>query len=59
MGYKNYPDDIVRCFVARAVENGIDIIRIFDALNDARNMETAVDETLKRGAHAQGTSALP
>jgi oxaloacetate decarboxylase alpha subunit len=55
LGYKNYPDDIVRMFVARAVENGIDIIRIFDALNDARNMETAVDETLKRGAHAQGT----
>lgn len=54
LGYKHYPDDVVRKFVAHAVQNGIDIFRIFDALNDFRNIEVAVDETLKQGAHAQG-----
>ena len=54
LGYKHYPDDIVRKFVQHSVENGIDIIRIFDALNDLRNIEVAVDETKKRGAHASG-----
>ncbi len=51
LGYKHYPDDVVRKFVERSVKNGIDIIRIFDALNDMRNLEVAVDETLKNGAH--------
>lgn len=55
LGYKHYPDDVVRSFVKNAVENGIDIIRIFDALNDFRNIRVAVDETIKQGAHAQGT----
>ncbi len=55
LGYKHYPDDVVRLFVRKSVENGIDIIRIFDALNDVRNIEVAVDETLKAGAHASGT----
>ena len=55
LGYKHYPDDVVRMFVAKSVENGIDIIRIFDALNDIRNLEVAVDEANKRGAHASGT----
>jgi len=55
LGYKHYPDDVVRAFVRKSVENGIDIIRIFDALNDVRNIEVAVDETLKCGAHASGT----
>ena len=54
LGYKHYPDDVVRKFVAHAVLNGMDIFRIFDALNDFRNIETAVDEVLKQGAHAQG-----
>ncbi|MFA5561391.1 MAG: pyruvate carboxylase subunit B [Eubacteriales bacterium] len=54
LGYKHYPDDVVRAFVARAAQNGIDIFRIFDALNDFRNIEVALDETLKQGAHAQG-----
>lgn len=54
LGYKHYPDDVVRKFVAHAATNGIDIFRIFDALNDFRNIETAVDEVLKQGAHAQG-----
>ncbi len=53
LGYKHYPDDVVREFVKHAVHNGIDIIRIFDALNDIRNLETALDQTKKEGAHAQ------
>ena len=55
LGYKHYPDDVVRLFVKKSVENGIDIIRIFDALNDIRNIEVAVDETIKNGAIASGT----
>ncbi len=55
LGYKHYPDDIVRAFVRKSVENRIDIIRIFDALNDLRNIEVAVDEAIKAGAHVQGT----
>ena len=55
LGYRHYSDDTVRRFVRAAVENGMDIIRIFDALNDLRNIETAVDECLKAGGHAQGT----
>lgn len=54
LGYKHYPDDVVRKFVAHAAQNGIDIFRIFDALNDFRNIEVAVDETIKQGKHAQG-----
>jgi len=54
LGYKHYPDDVVRLFVAHAVENGMDIFRIFDALNDFRNIEVAIDEVKKRNAHAQG-----
>lgn len=55
LGYKNYPDDVVEEFVNRSLANGIDIIRIFDALNDLRNMETAIKATKKYGGHAQGT----
>ncbi len=54
LGYKHYPDDVVRKFVAHSIDNGMDIFRIFDALNDFRNIEVAVDEVLKRKAHAQG-----
>ncbi|MBQ6223462.1 MAG: pyruvate carboxylase subunit B [Solobacterium sp.] len=54
LGYKHYSDDTVRAFVRKSVENGIDIIRIFDALNDPMNMATAIDECLKAGGHAQG-----
>ena len=54
LGYKHYPDDVVRMFVKKSVENGIDIIRIFDALNDTRNIQVAVDETIKNGAIASG-----
>ena len=55
LGYKHYPDDIVRAFVRKSVECGIDIIRVFDALNDLRNIQVAVDEGIKAGAHVSGT----
>jgi len=55
LGYKHYSDDVVVEFVKRAVANGIDIIRIFDALNDIRNMETAFKVAKSEGAHIQGT----
>ncbi len=55
LGYRHYSDDMVRRFVRASIENGMDIIRIFDALNDLRNIQTAVDECLKNNGHAQGT----
>lgn len=55
LGYKHYPDDVVREFIKMSVYHGMDIIRIFDALNDFSNIEVAMDETIKQGAHAQGT----
>ena len=54
LGYKHYADDVVKLFVEKSVENGIDIIRIFDALNDLRNIKLAVETTLKAGAIASG-----
>ena len=54
LGYKHYSDDVVRRFVRAAVRNGIDIIRIFDALNDLDNLRVAVEETIKSGAMASG-----
>ena len=53
LGYKHYADDVVDYFVKKSVSNGIDIIRIFDALNDYRNVERAVKATKKEGGHAQ------
>lgn len=55
LGYKHYPDDVVREFIKMSVYHGMDILRIFDALNDFQNIEVAMDETKKQGAHAQGT----
>lgn len=55
LGYKHYSDDVVTEFIKRAIANGIDIIRIFDALNDTRNMETAFKVAKTEGAHVQGT----
>lgn len=55
LGYNHYADDVVTEFVKRSVDNGIDIIRIFDAFNDTRNLETAMKATKAAGAHAQGT----
>ncbi len=57
LGYKNYPDDVVTEFVKRSIANGIDIIRIFDALNDLRNIDTALRVTKQEGAHAQAAIA--
>ena len=54
LGYKHYADDVVEEFVNRAIGNGIDIIRIFDALNDTRNLQKAIEATKKYGGHAQG-----
>ncbi|MEI6856561.1 oxaloacetate decarboxylase subunit alpha [Psychrilyobacter sp.] len=53
LGYRHYGDDVVEKFVEKSIENGIDIIRIFDALNDYRNIKTAVDATKKYGGHCQ------
>lgn len=53
LGYRHYADDVVAYFVQKSVANGIDIIRVFDAFNDLRNLETAVSATIKEGAHAQ------
>lgn len=55
VGYRHYADDVVREFCERAVANGMDIFRIFDALNDTRNLETAFDAVKKAGGHVQGT----
>lgn len=54
LGYRHYPDDVVEEFVKKSLENGIDIIRVFDALNDLRNIETSIKSTKKYGGHAQG-----
>lgn len=53
LGYKNYADDVVAEFVTKSVENGIDIVRIFDALNDTRNLRTSVEACKKAGGHCQ------
>ncbi|GLX85109.1 oxaloacetate decarboxylase [Thalassotalea loyana] len=55
LGYRHYADDVVEKFVERAHVNGIDVFRIFDAMNDTRNLETAIKAAVKVGAHAQGT----
>ena len=55
LGYRHYADDVVEKFVERAAVNGIDVFRIFDAMNDPRNLETAIRAVVKQGKHAQGT----
>ncbi|MCE9686571.1 sodium-extruding oxaloacetate decarboxylase subunit alpha [Shewanella sp. AS16] len=55
LGYRHYADDLVQRFVERAHENGVDVFRIFDAMNDVRNLETAVKAVTRVGGHAQGT----
>lgn len=57
LGYRHYADDVVQAFVAKAAENGIDVFRVFDALNDLRNLETALKAVKDAGKHAQGTIA--
>ncbi len=55
LGYRHYADDLVREFVERCAVNGVDVFRIFDAMNDVRNLETAIKATVEVGKHAQGT----
>lgn len=55
VGYKHYPDDIVTKFVEKAYSNGVDVFRVFDALNDIRNMEKVIEVAKAQGAHVQGT----
>lgn len=57
LGYKNYADDVVTAFIQQSIANGIDIIRLFDALNDTRNLKTALNATKQYGGHAQMTIA--
>jgi pyruvate carboxylase subunit B len=54
LGYRHYPDDVVRAFVRRAAEYGMDVFRVFDAMNDARNMKTSIEAVKHAGKHAQG-----
>ena len=53
LGYRHYSDDVVEYFVQKSIANGIDILRIFDALNDTRNLKTAIDATKREGGHVQ------
>ena len=55
LGYRHYSDDVVRRFVDRCADNGVGVLRIFDAMNDTRNLKTAIDQTVQVGQHAQGT----
>lgn len=55
LGYRHYADDVVQRFVERAVKNGMDVFRVFDAMNDPRNMQAALQAVRSHGAHAQGT----
>ena len=55
VGYRHYPDDVVKAFVAAAAKNGVSVFRIFDALNDIRNMESSMKAVLDNGCHLQGT----
>ena len=55
LGYRHYADDVVNKFVERAAKNGVDVFRIFDAMNDPRNLETAIKAVKSAGKHAQGT----
>jgi oxaloacetate decarboxylase alpha subunit len=57
LGYRHYADDVVKAFVERAHTNGVDVFRIFDAMNDVRNLQTAIASAINVGAHAQGTLA--
>ena len=57
LGYRHYSDDVVEAFCARAAENGIDVFRIFDAMNDVRNLRVAIEAVKAAGKHAQGTIA--
>ncbi len=55
LGYRHYADDVVKKFVETSVKNGVDVFRVFDAMNDTRNLETAIKSVKENGKHAQGT----
>lgn len=55
LGYRHYPDDVARAFVQKSADNGVDVFRIFDAMNDLRNMRVTIDAVKKAGKHAEGT----
>ncbi len=55
LGYRHYADDVVRAFVQKAADNGVDVFRVFDAMNDTRNMRVSIEAVKKAGKHAQGT----
>ncbi|MBP7881585.1 MAG: pyruvate carboxylase subunit B, partial [Candidatus Methylopumilus sp.] len=57
LGYRHYSDDVVRAFVKKSAENGVDVFRIFDAMNDLRNLRVSIDAVKKNGKHAEGTIA--
>jgi len=55
LGYRNYPDDVVRAFVQKSADNGVDVFRIFDAMNDLRNLRVSIEAVKAAGRHAEGT----
>ncbi len=55
LGYRHYSDDVVRAFVKKSADNGVDVFRIFDAMNDLRNLRTSIESVKKMGKHAEGT----
>ncbi len=59
LGYRHYSDDVVKAFVAKAAVNGIDVFRIFDAMNDVRNLRVAIEAVKAAGKHAQAPSPIP
>ena len=59
LGYRHYSDDVVRAFVAKAAVNGIDVFRIFDAMNDVRNLRVSIEAVKAAGKHARAPSATP
>ena len=55
LGYRHYPDDVVRAFVQKSADNGVDVFRVFDAMNDLRNLRVSIEAVKKSGKHAEGT----
>ena len=55
LGYRHYSDDVVRAFVQKSADNGVDVFRVFDAMNDLRNLRVSIEAVKKAGKHAEGT----
>ena len=58
LGYRHYSDDVVRAFVQKSADNGVDVFRIFDAMNDVRNLRVSIEAVKKVGKHAEGTMSI-